>query len=604
MRNLKITFSVGLILIITFIAFYPCLKNGFVNWDDDKYVIENSAIKFLSAENTNKILTSFFAGNYQPLTILSYLPDYRFFRLNPAGYHLTNLILHLFNCLLVFWLIVMISGRVSVAFIVSVFFGVHPLHVESVAWISERKDALYAAFFLGAIICYLKYLREERKLKYYLFSIFLFVLSLLSKSMAITLPLVLLLIDYLLHRKHDKYMFIDKVPFFLLSLIFGIIAVYSQNSGGALIYHGSHYFLATFTTLSYCIIFYLNKIFIPVKLSCLYPYYGAGKPLSSLFFPAMFIILFLAAVFSGKYTKKFIFGGAFFVIIMLPVLQIIPLGETIVADRYTYISSIGIFYILAEIFIWLYARRTKYRFMIRASLSAVLIGLTCLLVFLTWNRCKVWHDGVSLWSDVLKNYPKAATAYNNRGIAFYLKGEYVKAQSDFNHTAGPDSDYLRRDKDAGYVFYNLNLSGLYNSSGQHQRAAALLENAVKKDPKHRNKYYINLAVSYAGTGKTEQAIALLQGSIKDNLNKCEACYNLGLIYKNMGNRDKAVELFNESIGADPGFADSYYALGRIYQRTGEISRAIFYYKKAMQLDPDKYGLHNNKVRFGRKAYRE
>lgn len=339
MKKLKIVILISLILIITFVAFLPSLKNGFVNWDDEIYVINNTAIKSLSVGNINKILTSFFVGNYQPLAILSYLLEYQFVKLNLFGYHLTNLILHLFNCLLVFWLIAMLSGRVSIALITSILFGVHPLLVESVAWISERKDVLYAVFFLGATICYLKYLREKQKLKYYLFSIFLFALSLLSKSMAITLPLVLLLIDYLLHRRHDKYMFIDKAPFFLLSLIFGIIAIYSQNSSEPSMQRGLYYLLTKFIILSYCIIFYLNKIFMPIRLSCLYPYYGLENILLPLFYPTMFIILLVAVIISCKYTKKFIFGSAFFLIIILPVLQFMPLGETIVADRYKYIIN-------------------------------------------------------------------------------------------------------------------------------------------------------------------------------------------------------------------------------------------------------------------------
>ena len=166
MKNFRISLSIGLILSITFIAFFPCLKNDFVNWDDDDYVIYNTVIKSLSLYSAKSILTSFFVGNYQPVTILSYSLEYQFFKLNPFGYHLTNLILHLFNCLLVFWFIAMLSGRGGVALITAILFGVHPLHVESVAWISERKDVLYAFFFLGAAICYLKFFREKQKFKY------------------------------------------------------------------------------------------------------------------------------------------------------------------------------------------------------------------------------------------------------------------------------------------------------------------------------------------------------------------------------------------------------------------------------------------------------
>ena len=212
MKNHKIILSLCLILAIPAISFFPSLKNDFLNWDDPQYVTENKMITELSWRNIETIFDSIYMGHYHPLTLLSYALEYRFFKLNPFAYHLTNLILHLINGLLVFWLIWMLKGGVLTSLVVSLLFGIHPLHVESVAWISERKDLLCSFFFLGSLVVYLTYLKTRRR-RFYFLSLFLFLLSLLSKSMAVTLPLVLVLCDYLLDRKFDRKCLIEKIPF-------------------------------------------------------------------------------------------------------------------------------------------------------------------------------------------------------------------------------------------------------------------------------------------------------------------------------------------------------------------------------------------------------
>src|SRR3989339_423851 len=221
MQKRNIIFSVCLILIVTFISYHSSIKNDFVNWDDNLYITGTNKIRELSLKSIVNFFTSFDI-------------EYKFFKLNPHAYHLTNLILHLINCLLVFWLIVLLSKKASVSFIVALLFGIHPLHVESVAWISERKDVLYALFYLGSIISYIYYLKGETLhfiqgdskkqndggKKYYYYSIFLFLLSLLSKSMAVTLPFVLILTDYLNNKKINKNTLKEKIPFFILSIVF------------------------------------------------------------------------------------------------------------------------------------------------------------------------------------------------------------------------------------------------------------------------------------------------------------------------------------------------------------------------------------------------
>jgi protein O-mannosyl-transferase len=182
MGNSKKIACVIVILIITLASFFPVLKNDFTNWDDTGYVTENNIIRSVSLVNLKSIFFSFSMTHYHPVTILSYLLEYQFFRLNPFNYHLTNFILHLLNCLLVFWMIYLLSGSIFISGLTALLFGIHPLQVESVAWISERKNLLYAFFFLGALISYLYYLRKDEKTKYFFLCLGFFILSLLSKS--------------------------------------------------------------------------------------------------------------------------------------------------------------------------------------------------------------------------------------------------------------------------------------------------------------------------------------------------------------------------------------------------------------------------------------
>jgi Tfp pilus assembly protein PilF len=519
MKNFKIILLVGLILIITFAAFYPCLKNGFTNWDDDLYVTNNPVIKSFSPQNIKQVFTSFFVGNYQPVTMLSYLFEYQFIQLNPFGYHLTNLILHLLNCLLVFWLIYILTGSISVSWITAILFSLHPLHVESVAWVSERKDVLYALFFLAGIICYCYYLRAKRRGKYYFMSLILFIFSLLSKSMAMTLPLVLLLIDYLNNRKVNKRMFLDKVPFFILSFVFGALAVFGQYSGGFVRKSISSGAFSILTVPSYSILFYLNKIFLPVNLSCFYPQNWPGGMVSGLLYFCILMVLFFGVIFSGKYTKKIVFGSLFFLTVALPILQFIPIGETIVADRYVYLASIGVFYLFAEGYVWLYRKKKPSRLQ-AGFLTLLFVLIVMILGALTQSRCRVWKDSVVLWNNALKDYPDAVTAYNNRGTELLARKEYNLADADFTK-------------------------------------------AIKINPNYSKAYY-NRGVVYYEQNNFSPALLDFNKAIEINPGYFDAYYNRGLTYYQQNNFTQAIADFNKAIEINPGSAGVYNNRGVVY----------------------------------------
>jgi hypothetical protein len=573
--RLKIALSVCLLVVIVAVSFFPSLKNGFVNWDDDAYVTGNVFIRSFSISNIQHIFTSFFIGNYQPFTILSYLFEYCLFGPNPFNYHLTNLFLHILNAIFVFWLIYLFTKKTSVSLITALLFGIHPLHVESVAWISERKDLLYTLFFLAALICYVYYLRALKTGKYYCFSLILFVFSLLSKAMAIILPIILLNIDYFICRKWDKNKLVDKIPFFVLSFIFGILGVIAQSSSGAIRTEDLANLFNRFVTANYSIMFYLNKIFIPIKLSCCYPRLVNHLSWGLIALPGFYIIFCIIIFLFSQHKKKIIFGNVFFLICILPILQFAPIGETIVADRYMYLPVVGIFYLVAEGLVWLCQAKWRYKRIMKIIVLVFLICLTVTLSLLTQKRCKVWQDSLTLWNDVLSKYPNAIMAYNNRGMAFNSKKEYNKAILDFNHVISfvSDSD--------GRPIY-LYLVNLYRAIGKDEKAEQLLDKVREIDAKLARQYY-ERGNQCKAAGKNNEAIALYGKGLELYPNNLALCNELGATYIYVGRFKEAETLFKKTLEIRPDFALIHNNLALVYFYEKNYALAIKHADRAIEL---------------------
>ena len=602
------TFFVCVLIILVFTAFLPSLKNNFVNFDDSAYVTHNQAIKSLSWETIRTIFTSFYVNNYQPLSMLSYSLEYYFYDSHPSWYHLTNIILHLLNSLLVLWLIFIISDNLIVSFITAVLFGIHPLRVESVVWISERKDVLYAFFFLGASIAYSYYVKKDRASKYYYFSLALFFLALLSKAMAVTLPLLLLLLDYLLCRKWHRKILIEKIPFFLLSFIFGTLCIFSQqlDKNAYRLPSDSVNFIFAGSNIA----FYLNKIFRPVHL-CAISYFRDNAILP------FYIMLILLFVFLKKGLRKIVFGIVLFLIVILPVMPI-----KITADRYTYVASIGIFYIIGEAFVWMYRNPLYYARVVRAILLSALIVTIGSLMLLTWKRCEIWKDGVSLWSDVLHSYPIFSKAYRNRGVAYADIGENDEAIADFTKAMRLEPnfpfDYISR----GHVYLNEgkvpeaikdfttaiqlepNIAYHYNDRGDAYRKMCNFDQAIKDYNKAMELEpdnilaYFGRGCAYDGKGDLLKAIYYYTKAIEINpRNAIEAYNNRGSIYYNHGNFDLAIHDYNKIIEINPNFARAYNDRAAAYFQKKEYDKSWRDVRKVEELgyDPDPVLLKNLKA---------
>ena len=414
----------ALILSITLLVYLPVFEAGFV-WDDKSYIRDNPLISTIDPQT---IFSSYYMGNYHPVTMLFFSIEYKFFGLNETGYHILNLFLHLVNVLLVYFAVFLLCKKKQVALIAALLFGIHPLHTESVAWIAALKDLLYTGFFLGAYIFYLKYISEKRN-KFYWIALLFFMFSLLSKAMAVSLPVVLLLTDYFKERKINLKTWIEKIPFFLPAILFGIVAIFAQQSSQGIQDISTYSFPQRVAFASYGLITYLWKSLLPVYQSAFYPYpVKSGEPLGLPFFiyPILLLGLFAFAIYSLRFTKKLFFGIGFFAITVFLVLQLFPVGDAVMADRYSYLSSIGIFYLAGEGFNWIWHNKGK------TLAFALLVPIVLFFSVLTYVRNTVWENEITLWTDVIKKFPEALIAYNNRGGAYLMEKKFDEALADLN----------------------------------------------------------------------------------------------------------------------------------------------------------------------------
>src|SRR6187455_1168651 len=407
---------IPLILIITFIIYIPALSAGFVNWDDPDYVGGNSyLIRDLS--RLPELFTTPVQGNHHPLTMFSLALNFAISGDDGWSYHLFNLIFHLVNCYLVYRLAFLLTKNNSlVALVTSLLFAIHPLHVESVAWISERKDVLYALFFIAGHITYTKYIDTSSKKQYWLTLLFV-ILSLMSKPAAVIFPVSLFCIDILRRRQFSFKLIIEKIPFFIPAIILGLLTV------GAT---GEEYFGLAKNILFgfFGIMMYFVKMIVPYKLSAFYPFPPLNEKLSAAYYIAPIFALLLAAVtyFTWKKYRFVAFGISFYIANLLLVLQIFSVGSAVIAERYTYVPYIGLFFIAG----CLLDRFAKGNM---TKAYAVLAPVTIIYSVVSFFQVQTWKSGETLWDNVIKNQP-CSRAYSARATLFRRDANNLKNQAD------------------------------------------------------------------------------------------------------------------------------------------------------------------------------
>jgi tetratricopeptide (TPR) repeat protein len=499
------------------------------------------------------------------------------------------------------------------------------MHVESVAWISEMKDVLYTFFFLLALITYHFYVyKPDKKTKWYLWTIFLFILSLLSKPSAVIFSVVLLAMDLYYERLWRWKTWIEKLPFFLLSLAFGIITILAQEEAiqelGPVL---KGYERALIVIYSYML--YLWKFFLPINLSAAYPYPikdGGVLPTEYFIIPIAFIALCIIAYLLRK-NKKFIWGILFFTINLLMVIQIIPVGGMIASERYTYIPYIGLSFS---------ALTLMEKYIKNIKLNYIILGIVVLIfTFLAHQRTYYWRNGDVLFSDVLEKYPRYAYGYNNRGFLYWdhyaidvykdnpqMKEKYVeKALQDFTKAISLDYTYAEPFLNRGILYYNtgrpeqaladfnrflelkpdnpdglLNRANTLSTLGKFNEAIPDYNKYLTKndDPKA----YMWRGVAYFNIQNYDSAIIDFNKSIEIDPDYYEPYYWLGVIYYNQQNYNDALKFLDLSISKNSNNVNSYIWKGLCYMNMNEFHKAIEQYSKAIEIDPNNITAYINR----------
>jgi tetratricopeptide (TPR) repeat protein len=575
-----------IVLIITFTAFLPSLSNQFIKtWDDNTYVTDNPQITHLNWESIKGFFTTQNEGTYVPIPLLSWALEFKLFGLNPFPYHLNNLILHLLCTSLVFYFFFLLRMPLLYAALGALLFGIHPMRVESVAWVTERKDLLFCMFYLGSLITYIKYIRCKNEKPIYLFlTLFLFVFSLFSKIQAVILPLTLLLLDYSLDRSLKMKILWEKIPFFLLSLIFGFSGSLILQHLGVIDIHDRITLFERILVGLYSLSAYIVKLIVPLNLDVFYPYpVTPGETLPVLYYlNPVFLCCIAVLVFLTTHKTKFIvFGVLFFLFNVMFLLQFVRAGYAYQADRFTYVPYIGLFFLAA----WgahKFASRNKSGQMVVAGLVFI---FTIFFFSNTYARCKDWKNGMTLWNDVIEKFPKKIPiAYLSRGTEYADLGQWDAAIADYTMAIEIDPKFANAYSNRGVAFGNL---------GQWDKAIADYTLAIKIDPKFPMTYS-NCGIAYGNLGQWRKAIDCYTMAIEIDPKFKDAYSNRGIAYGNLGQWSEAVSDFSRAIEIDPNFADAYSNRGVAYRNLRQLEKSIADYSRAIEIDPKYINAYSNR----------
>jgi len=565
----KYTYFIIIFLIVTsFAAFGRIAGNDFINLDDNEYITENSHIQSgINPESIKWAFTAVVLANWHPITWLSHILDWSLFGANASGHHLVSLLLHIGAVIFLFLFLNKTTNNIWPSAFAAALFALHPLRMESVAWAAERKDVLSMFFGMACLYAYAFY-AENSKLSRYILSLILFALALMSKPMMVTLPFVLMLLDYwplgrwqkeisapVKSRSHlTGRLLWGKAPFIFLTIGSSIVTLWAQNKGGAVVSMERIPLLKRVTNAIISYIAYLEKTFCPVNLAVVYPY-ELSLPLWKVIISVL--ILMLITVIVIYYIKKlpFLFVGWFWYLgTLIPVIGLVQVGSQAMADRYTYLPSIGIAIMLAWGIPLLFSRadiRKKILFPAGIAVLAV-------LAVVTWKQSGYWENSIELFSHTLRVTKNNYLVHNNRGFTYDNLGQYQLAISDFNKAISLKEDYAD-------AYYNRGRS--YYKMGHYQHATEDYNKVIRLKPGYAYAYN-NRGIIYGGLGQYQLAVEDFNKAIILKRDYTDAYNNRGVTYTNMGQYQRAIDDYNEVIRRQSNNANAYNNRGLVYFMQG------------------------------------
>lgn len=554
--------SIALLIFVLLLVNLPALSNGFTNWDDPEYVLLNEYIRYPGWDAIFRMFTSSLQGNYHPLVQLSYAIDYTISGNQAWMYHAQNIFWHLVNVMLVYRIFRRMGHNRTKGWLVALFFGLHPLHAESVAWISARKDVMYAAGFLFSVLYYYRFCMTG-KVWFYRLSLAGFIWACLCKPMAISLPLVLILIDYFSERKASlRERIFEKFPFFFLALVLGWFTFLAQVDAGAvsrLPGWDSLWFSAT------AFLFYVTKTILPFRLSAYYPY--PDQPDFGDYTAPIFLIVLLFAFYRWfRLSKITVFGWGFFFVCLLPVLQLLPAGNALAADRYHYVAGLGMLYMVVELSWIAWYRYQKLRNWIPILGLLTALGFGTLYV----QRLTVWTDDEHLYADMLKHNPNLYMANHNLGMSRYMDGRYQEALQPYRVLT-----QVYPDSSAGFEGTGKTLARM----AQYDSAIHYLQIATRLNPGHES-LYNELGIAWFRSARWDSAAAYFQKTLQQNTKHLDARNNLAMCYLQTGRDSLAEHTLYQVMNIDSTFGPAYYNMALVWQRRGNQNKTYAWLKAA------------------------
>jgi tetratricopeptide (TPR) repeat protein len=574
--------------VITLALYNPVNRHPFANYDDDLYVTENVHVRQgLTADTFRWALTSTEQANWHPLTWMSHALDCSLYGLNPAGHHFTSVLLHTFNVILLFLLLVWATGRLGPSLLVAALFAIHPINVESVSWVAERKNLLCTMFFFLALLAYGWYARTPSWQRYLAIAA-LFAAGLASKPMVITLPFVLLLLDYWPLRLVPEANFqtnqpqltcswpqlaLEKLPLLALSAGSAWITMRVQHAGGAVRTAAEFSFRVRLANAVYAYAIYLWKIVWPARLAPFYPHPGDSLTARQVLIAVLVLLVVTGIAWKYRRRRYLLVGWLWFLGTLVPVIGLVQVGDAAMADRYAYVPLIGIFIMIAfGAADWAEQRQVVQ--WTAAPAAAVLIALA----FTTHRQIGYWQSNEDLWSHTLAVTKNNFVAEDNLGGALILENKEEEAYPHFVAAA--------RINPRDPVSHS-NLGTYFETHDRMREAVMQYEAAVAStsDPTLLAQTYANLGATRSALGETDQARSDFLQSLRFNPKQSHAWLGLGLLAQKQGKLDEAISDLYHSVQLRPT-ARGYLELGHTLAQAGHIPEALAAYQQALGISPD------------------
>jgi tetratricopeptide (TPR) repeat protein len=582
------------LIVINLLAYAPVWRYGFVNYDDPQYVKDNPDIKDgLTLHGVSWAFTTGYQANWHPITWLSHMTDIELFGFKAGGHHLTNLLFHIGNTILLFWLLLRMTGAPFCSVFVAALFAVHPVHVQSVAWIAERKDVLSTFFFLLTLGAYFRYVREPRPTRYLPILVFCG-LGLMAKPMLVTLPFVLLLLDFwplgrmtFGAKSSIRTLIIEKVPLFVLSAASSVITVIVQQKGGAVAELEAVPMIYRVANASIAYFAYIKKMFWPTDLAVLYPttlHFRAWWVAPALGLIALSILAFRAA----KRQPYITVGWFWYLGTLVPVIGLVQVGKQAMADRYTYIPSIGL--LIVVVFGLANAAGSRpERNTILATVGGLAVG-AC--IWLTSVQLGYWSSSEALWEHTISITTDNSMALLNLGDALLNAGKVDEATKRY-------FEALRIEPQSAEAHYGLGLT--FTKSGRANDAIAHFDEALRLaregktliDDGRLATAHFNIGILRAKQGQIDDAGNHFADAVRANPRFAEAQNSLGAHLMVQGKFEEALTHLQEAIRLKPDFATAHNNLGTVLGKRGQVAEAIAAYTEAVRLQPTYADAHVN-----------